>query len=65
MAGKSEVMRVDKEFVAYANSLRRTISERERKIPSLTEVTQRIARESVHPYEEAKKGLGKIGRWKF
>ena len=65
MAKRSEVMRVDSEFIEYAHCLQRAISQKERKVPSLTEVTQRIARESVHPYEEAKKGVRKIGGWKF
>lgn len=62
---RSEVIRVDASFVEYAHGLQRVIAQREREVPSLTEVTKRIAQESVHPYEEAGHGLKKIGKWKF
>ena len=65
MAKKSEVMRVGPNFVEYAKCLQRSIANKEHKVLSLTDVTERIATESVHPYEQAGKGLKKIGQWKF
>jgi len=62
---KSEVMRVDAMFGEYARNLQRTMAERERKVPSITEVTHRIATEGVHPYEQAGQGIRKIGKWEF
>lgn len=59
----SRIMRVDATFSAYASDLQRKMVEREHKVPSMTEVTRRIALESVHPYEEAGKGIKKIGSW--
>jgi hypothetical protein len=65
MKKDSSIMRVDASFTQYARDLQRKMVEREHKVPSMTEVTRRIAIESVHPYEEAKKGLRKIGEWKM
>lgn len=65
MKKDSTIMRVDVSFSAYAKDLQRKIVEREHKVPSMTEVTKRIAVESVHPYEEAKNGFKKIGKWKL
>ena len=62
---KSDVMRVDRNFSAYAKEIQMKIAQREHKVLSLTEVTGRIATESVHPYEEAKKGFRKMGEWKL
>ena len=60
----SQVMRVDASFVAYTKEIQMRIMERERNVPSLTEVTKRIANESVHPYQHLGKALRKIGDWK-
>jgi hypothetical protein len=61
----SSVMRISPEFEAYAKDIQMKIMEREHKVPSITEVTKRIANECVHPYEKADKGLKKIGQWKL
>ena len=60
----SRIMRVDASFVAYTKEIQMRIMEREKSIPSMTEVTKRIANESVHPYQHLGKALGKIGQWK-
>lgn len=62
---RSEIMRVDAKFAEYAKELQKKIYEREHKVSSITEVTGRMATECVHPYEEAGKGLKKIGKWEF
>lgn len=61
----TKVMRVDAAFSEYAFELQKRIVDRERRVISITEVTRRIANESVHPYEEAKKGIRKLGTWKL
>jgi len=61
---KSTVIRASPEFVEYSKCIQRLIVTREHKVPSLTEVTKRIANESVHPYEDVKHGFKKIGKWK-
>ena len=65
MADKSHMMRVSIQFEEYAKQLQVKMAERERKVPTLTEVSKRIATESVHPYEDARKGVKKIGGWKI